>query len=75
MDQILACELCSAASYLKFHISDYIKHLKIYQPNFKVTCRIAGCQRKYTNLGTLQNHICGVHSENFMDVLTEYFGE
>ena len=30
------CELCSAASHLKFHVSDYIKHLQmfhVHQPN------------------------------------------
>ena len=74
MDQTLACELCSAASHLKFCVSDYIKHLKLFhahQPNFKVTCRIGGCQRNYSNLGTFQNHVYAVHSEDLIDVSTE----
>ena len=57
----------SAASHLKFDVSGYIKHLKIfhaYQPDFKVICGIRGCQRSYTNLGTFQNHIYGIHSDD-----------
>ena len=63
-----------SASHLKFHVSDYIKHLKIFhahQPNFKVICGIGGCQRNYTNLGTFQNHIYGVHSDGSCTVTEE----
>ena len=30
MEHIFTCKICSAASHLKFHISEYIKHLKIF---------------------------------------------
>ena len=69
MAKTLTCELCSAALHLKFNISEYIKHLIIFhahQPTFKDTCRIGGCQRKYTNLGTFRNHIYGMHSDYVM---------
>lgn len=66
MEHIFTCTMCSAASHLKFHVSEYIKHLKIFhahQPDLKIICGIGGCQRNYTNLGTFQNHIYGVHSD------------
>ena len=64
---VFMCTMCSAASHLKFDISGYIKHVKIfhaYQPDFKVICGIGGCHRSYTNLGTSQNHIYGIHSDD-----------
>ena len=66
MEHIFKCTMCSAASHLEFHVSEYIKHLKIFhahQPDFKIICGIRGCQRNYTNLGTFPNHIYGVHSD------------
>lgn len=72
MEHTFTCTMCSAASHLKFHVSGYIKHLKIFhahQPDFKVICGIGGCQRSYTNLGTFQNHIYGMHSDDC--VITE----
>ena len=74
MEHVFTCTMCSAASHLKFHVSDYIKHLKIFhahQPEFKVICGIGGCQRNYTNLGTFQNHIYGVHSDGSCTVTKE----
>ena len=74
MEHIFTCKICSAASHLKFHVSEYIKHLKIFhahQPDFKVICGIGGCQRSFTNLGTFQNHIYGVHSDRSCTITEE----
>lgn len=65
MESTLTCKLCLAASHLKFNVTDYIKHIKIFhafKPDFKVTCRINGCPKSYSNLGTFLNHVSGVHS-------------
>jgi len=61
----LTCPLCSVASHLKFSLSDYIKHIKIFHahnPSFKITCGINGCQRMFTNFGTFTNHMYDKHS-------------
>lgn len=71
---IFTCTMCSAASHLKLHVSDYVKHLKIFhahQSDFKVICGIGGCQRSYTNLGTFQNHIYGMHSDGSCTIIEE----
>ena len=66
MESTLTCKLCSAASHLKFNVTDYIKHIKMFHafmPGFKVTCGIDGCLRTYSNLGTFLNHVSGVHGD------------
>ena len=61
----LTCSLCSAASHLRFNITDYVKHIKIFHahdPSFKITCGIAGCQRTYNNFRTFVNHVSAMHN-------------
>ena len=65
-NEIRTLKLCSAASHLKFNVTDYIKHIKIFYAfklDFKITCGINGCQRSYSNLGTFLNHVSDVHSD------------
>ncbi|XP_065887419.1 uncharacterized protein [Dysidea avara] len=64
--QNLTCSLCSAASHLRFDITDYVKHIKIFHahdPSFKVTCGIGGCQRTYSNFRTFVNHVSAADDE------------
>ena len=68
MEHGLSCQLCSAASHLKFNMKSYIQHLRLfhaYQIDFKIRCEIGGCQRSYTNCGTYINHIYSIHGECF----------
>ena len=68
MEHGLSCQLCSAASHLKFNMKSYIQHLRLfhaYQIDFKIRCEIGGCQRSYTNCGTYINHIYSIHGEYF----------
>lgn len=62
----LTCKLCSATSHLRLQTcKEYLQHIGLfhaYQPDFKVTCGISGCQRTYTNFGTFRNHVYDVHS-------------
>jgi len=61
----LMFSLCSAASHLRFNITDYVKHIKIFHghdPSFKITCGIAGCQRTYNNFRTFVNHVLAMHN-------------
>lgn len=64
-DPSVTCALCRNELNIKFDISDYIKHVRLfhaYKPDFKITCGINGCLRSYTNLGTFKNHVSAVHS-------------
>ena len=64
----LTCPLCSAASHLKFGITEYVKHIRIFHahdPSFKITCGINGCQRTYSNFRTFVNHVSSVHTTDF----------
>ena len=62
----LTCSLCTELTTVKFaSICDYIKHLRLFhahRPDFKVVCRINGCIRSYSNLGSFKNHISSLHS-------------
>ena len=67
MESTLTCKFCSAASHLKFNVTDYIKHIKIFhafKSDFKMNCGITDCQRSFSNLGTFLNHVSGVHSDS-----------
>ena len=67
MEETIICNLCSAASHLRFNIKGYIQHVRLFhvhQADFKVTCGIEGCPRSFSNSGTFINHIYGVHGEN-----------
>ena len=60
----LKCSLCSVASHLRFSVTDYIKHLRLFhvhQPDFKFTCPIDGCQKVYSNIGSFKNHVSARH--------------
>ena len=62
----VTCSLCSRGDVprVKFTISNYLKHLQLFQvhqADFRVICGINGCQRSYTNMGTFQNHVYSVH--------------
>ena len=61
----IECPLCSDATSIKFDWRDYLKHLSLFHahhPDFKIPCRIDGCQRSYTNIRTYQNHVSSVHN-------------
>ena len=61
----LKCSLCLVASHLRFSVTDYIKHLRLFhvhQPDFKFTCPIDGCQKVYSNIGSFKNHISAMHT-------------
>lgn len=64
----LICNMCLAASHLRFNIKGYIQHIRLfhaYQVDFKVTCcEIGGCKRSFTNSGIFINHVYDVHGEN-----------
>ena len=61
----MECPLCSDAAHMKFDWRDFLKHLTLFHahhPDFKVSCRIDGCQRSFTNIRTYQNHVSSVHN-------------
>lgn len=66
MAETLTCKLFSATSHLRLQMKEYLQHIKLfhaYQPDFKVTCGINGCQRTYTNFGTFHHHVDDVHTD------------
>ena len=61
----ITCTLCRNELNIKFNVSDYIKHVRLfhaYKPDFKITCGINGCLRSYSNLGTFKNHVSAAHN-------------
>lgn len=61
----MECPLCSDVRSIKYDWRDYLKHLSLFHahhPDFKIPCRIDGCQRTYTNMRTYQNHVSSVHN-------------
>lgn len=61
----MECPLCSDVTSIKFDWRDYLRHLSLFHahhPDFKIPCGIDGCQRKYTNIRTYQNHVSSVHN-------------
>lgn len=67
----VSCPLCPDSRHLKLDIKEYLKHIRLFhanQANFKITCGINGCQRSYTNLGTFQNHVSGIHNSIFSNL-------
>lgn len=68
MENTLSCQLCSAASHIKFTMKSYIQHLRLFHGNqldFRIKCGIGGCQSSYTNCGTFINHIYAIHPNGF----------
>jgi len=62
----LKCQFCSVTDHLKLNLRDYLKHIRLFHSNqadFKLTCGISGCQRRFTNVGTFQNHVYCVHKQ------------
>lgn len=62
----LVCPLCPYERTAHFHLTliAFLKHIKLFhahQAGFKITCGISGCQRSFTNFGTFQNHVSGLH--------------
>ena len=44
----ITCQLCSAASHLKFNAKGYVQHIQLFhahKANFRITCGINGCQK------------------------------
>lgn len=61
----MECPLCSDVRSIKYDWRDYLKHLSLFHahhPDFKIPCRIDGCQRTYTNTRTYRNHVSSVHN-------------
>ena len=49
---------------LHFNRTTWLKHIQLchaHQPGFRITCGVGGCQRTYTNFGTLKNHVYNLH--------------
>ena len=67
MSRSVTCTLCADKLSVKFNVSEYIQHVRLfhaYKPDFKITCGINGCLRSYTNVGTFRNHVPTAHYSN-----------
>ena len=67
MSRSVTCTLCADKLSVKFNVSEYIQHVRLfhaYKPDFKITCGINGCLRSYTNVGTFRNHVSAAHYSN-----------
>ena len=67
MSRSVTCILCAGKLSVKFNVSEYIQHVRLfhaYKPDFKITCGINGCLRSYTNVGTFRNHVSAAHYSN-----------
>ena len=63
----ITCQLCSAASHLKFNAKGYVQHIQLFhahKANFRITCGINGCHKSYTNFRTFSNHVYDKHHQS-----------
>lgn len=70
MEEFISCQLCTAASHLKFsRIKEYIQHIKLYhahQPDFRITCGVR--EHIPINPGIFINHVYAIHGEEINEV-------
>ena len=67
MSRSVTCTLCRNDLNIKFNVTEYIQHVRLfhaYKPDFKITCGINGCLRSYRNIGTFKNHVSATHNSN-----------